>query len=179
MIGRVEDKVAVDEDNIRSLNPKESDALLQCLPIPDDLKVTSENLQKFLSQESPKAIIDRSKKPKMKTMIKFAQITDKPSLKTKRKVKPFDVVIHSGDSKRVIKVDMVREIEENESARSMEITEDQEPGPSGLQDVENAEGGNRETNEGASEQEQYNSLESTRFLTETCGALSGCRSRGS
>ena len=48
MIGRVEDKVSDNDDNSRSLTPKESDALLQCLLIPDDLKVTSENLHRII-----------------------------------------------------------------------------------------------------------------------------------
>ena len=86
-VGRVEEKF----DNLepyRSLSTSESDAILKCLLIPDNLKITSQNFQKLMIQDSPKAILESTRKAKDKTMLKSSQITDKPSLKSKRKVKP-------------------------------------------------------------------------------------------
>ena len=80
---------------------------------PWDLKVTSQNFQKLMLQESPKAILESTRKAKDKTMIKSEQITDKPSVKSKRKIRPFDIVITNDETQRVIKVSMVREIHES------------------------------------------------------------------
>ena len=89
-------------------------------------------------QESPKAILESTRKAKDKTMIKSEQITDKPSVKSKRKIRPFDIVITSDETKRVIKVSMVREIHESsQSSPNQEDYNDPVPGPSGLHAHEN------------------------------------------
>ena len=45
-------------EGFRSLNPIESNAILRCLLVPYNLKVTSDNLQKLLLQESPREILE-------------------------------------------------------------------------------------------------------------------------
>ena len=55
-------------------------------------------------EESPKAILETVLRPKAKNVAKSSQITDKPSLKTKRKIKPFDVTIHNQNGRKVLKV---------------------------------------------------------------------------
>lgn len=58
------DLLVAGEDKVKKLEPyrplttPESDAFLRCLLIPDDLKVTSQNFQKLMLQESPKAILE-------------------------------------------------------------------------------------------------------------------------
>ena len=163
ILGRGEDNTG-DNGALRSLNPSESDAILQCLLVPDDLNISADRLHKLLMQESPKVILESAKKPKVKQVIKSAQITDKPSLKSKRKIKPFDVIINDGDSERIVKVNMVREVENDASLSSLE---DLGPGPSGSQQPIRDTHLEDDIEEPSTERGQYNILQSTRCLSET------------
>ena len=167
LLGRGEDK-AEQSEPYRSLTTPESDAFLKCLLIPDDLKVTSQNFQKLLLQESPKAILESIRKTKDKSMIKSEQITDKPSLKSKRKIKPFDIVISNDKIQRIVKVSMVREVgDTSREAENQNNYDDPIPGPSGLQSSRSRKGHDTDFCDVDPETDHYNSLESTRCLAET------------
>lgn len=101
-------------------------------------------------------------------MIKSEQITDKPSVKSKRKIRPFDIVITNDETQRVIKVSMVREIRESsQSSPNHDDYNDPVPRPSGLHAHENPQESNLDNNHAEYENNQYNSLESARCLAET------------
>ena len=154
-------------EGFRSLNPIESNAILRCLLVPDNLKVTSDNLQKLLLQESPRAILESTKRSKNKDMIKSSQITSEPSIKSKRKIKSFDVVIGKGESKKIIKVNMIREIEgPNNESPNMEDPDDPIAGPSNHAEVSNGYRSEQTDRETDLDEGQYNTLQSTRCLSE-------------
>ena len=69
-------------------------------------------------------------KRKNKSLIKASQIVEEPSLKYKRKVKPFDVVIENAGSKKIVKVNMVGATRGERNALRRP-PDDQSPGPSG------------------------------------------------
>ena len=112
----------------RSLSPRESEALLKCITVPDNFTINSATMQKLMSQDSLKAIIEPPKKRTRvnKQIFDTSSIISKPTLKPKRRIKPFQVILTKSDkSREIISVNSAREIE------APPFLTDQDGGPQG------------------------------------------------